>query len=160
MKKMSHFLVGFVGAVLVLGSASAVFAHGHSRAARPPHGGWGVCITVPHPMGKNFPELPEETRIALDALMQEHRSAVEPLREQLEARYLELNALSGSSNARPADISRLAKEVAELRARIRSMDRDFREKIHQELGGLSGPWAGMMGRHGMRGPRHMRGCGW
>ena len=160
MKKMSHFLVGLVGVALVLGSASAVCAHGHFRAAGPPHGGWGACITVPHPRVKNFPELPEETRIALDALIQEHRSAAEPLREQLEARYLELNALSGNSNARPADISRLAKEVAELRARIRSLDRDFREKVRQELGTPLEPWTGMGGGHGMRGPHHMRGCGW
>lgn len=156
MKNMRHFLAGLAGAAMLFGSASAALAYGHSSGM--PDACWGGCAYAQHPENGKCQELSEEKRAALDTLREEHRAAVEPLREQLEARHLELNALSGNPNARPEDISRLAKEAAALHAQIRSADRNFRDKAHKELGVPVGPRAGMKGGRGMRGYHHMRGC--
>lgn len=160
MKNMQHFLTGLACAALVFGFSSTTFARGYGPADRPDGGGAGGCISAPCTMPGNHPGLTEEKRAALDTLMREHRAAVEPLREQLEARHLELNALSVNPNARPEDISKLAKDTAALHARIRSMNLDFREKAQKELGVPLGPRAGMRDGHRMRGYRHMHGCGW
>ncbi|MCH5276228.1 MAG: periplasmic heavy metal sensor [Desulfovibrionaceae bacterium] len=156
MRNMRHFLAGWVGVSLVFCSVSAACAHGHDKAGRL-NGGWDGCFAAPHAMLAPFQGLTEEKRAELDALAREHRAAVEPLREQLEARHLELNALSGNPNMRPEDISRLAKEVAGLRARIRTANQTFREKA-QELGVPVRPRAGMRGACGRRAHPPMRGC--
>lgn len=159
MKNMRHFLAGLVGAALLFGPVSAAFAYGHSIVGMPDCGGGG-CAYAPYPMAGKRLELSEEKRAALNTLMEECRAAMEPLREQLEAKRLELNALSGNPNARPDDISRLAKETAALHTKIRSVGRNFRDKAQKELGVPAGAGTGMKGGHGMRGYHHMRGCNW
>ena len=102
--------------------------------------------------------------------MQERRAAVEPLAQQLEAKRLELNALSRNPNAKSEDISKLAQDVAQLQTQVRAANRDFQDKVQKELGVQMGPRGGMMGGygpmhngmmggygHGMGGNHHMRG---
>lgn len=118
----------------------------------------------------NYQGLTQEKRDALDKLMQERRAAVEPLAQQLEAKRLELNALSRNPNAKSEDISKLAQDVAQLQTQVRAANRDFQDKVQKELGVQMGPRGGMMGGygpmhngmmggygHGMGGNHHMRG---
>lgn len=97
-------------------------------------------------------------------------AAVEPLAQQLEAKRLELNALSRNPNAKSEDISKLAQDVAQLQTQVRAANRDFQDKVQKELGVQMGPRGGMMGGygpmhngmmggygHGMGGNHHMRG---
>lgn len=155
-------MAGLAVSTLVFGSASAAFARGHHGAMMD---GWqGGCNGAPcYNMNGNYPALTQEKRDALDKLMQDRRAAVEPMVQQLEAKRLELNALSRNPNTKPEDISKLAQDVAQLQNQIRTTDRDFQDKVQKELGVQMGPRGGMMGGYGsmhdgMRGGyHHMRG---
>ena len=92
----------------------------------------------------------------MDKLIREHAAATNPLREQLQARRLELDALSRNPNAQPESISRLAGEVAKLSSQLRSSRAEFRDKMAAETGFETMPGA-MGGRGGMMGRGHMDG---
>ena len=167
---MRHLMAGLAVSTLLLGSASAAFARGHHNGYM--MDGWqGGCNGAPcYNLNGNYQGLTQEKRDALDKLMQERRAAVEPLAQQLEAKRLELNALSRNPNAKSEDISKLAQDVAQLQTQVHAANRDFQDKVQKELGVQMGPRGGMMGGygpmhngmmggygHGMGGNHHMRG---
>ena len=153
---MRKIMAGLAVTTLVLGSASLALARGH-------HGGHyggmmngyaGNCGTSCYTGG--YQNLTPEKRAAGDKLIREHAAATNPLREQLQARRLELDALSRNPNAQPESISRLAGEVAKLSSQLRSSRAEFRDKMAAETGFETMPGA-MGGRGGMMGRGHMDG---
>lgn len=159
---MRKIMAGLAVTTLVLGSASFALAHGH-------HGGHhngmmngyagnnGACY-----YNGGYLNLTPEKRAAVDKLVQEYTAAMAPLREQLQAKRLELDALSRNPNSQPESISKLAGEVAKLSSQLRNSGVEFRGKMAQELGVEAMPGAmggygygGMMGRGYMGG--HMNG---
>lgn len=157
---MRKIMAGLAVTTLVLGSASLALARGH-------HGGHyggmmngyaGNCGACYYTGG--YQNLTPEKQAAVDKLIQEHAAATNPLLEQLQAKRLELDALSGNPNARPESISKLAGEVAKLSSQLRNSRIEFRDKMAQEMGsgampGAMGGYGGMMGRGAMGG--HMNG---
>ena len=90
---MRKIMAGLAVTTLVLGSASLALARGH-------HGGHyggmmngyaGNCGTSCYTGG--YQNLTPEKRAAVDKLIREHAAATNPLREQLQAKRLELDAL-------------------------------------------------------------------
>ncbi len=161
---MRNIMAGLAVTTLVLGSASLALARGHNGGH---HNGMmnGTAYS-----NSGYQNLTPEKRAAVDRLIQEHTAATAPLREQLQAKRLELDALSRNPNVKPDKLSKLSGEVAELSARLRSSGDEFRAKIAAETGVKSAP-RGMMG-YGrghmdgghMMGSGHMngnqRGMGW
>lgn len=98
--------------------------------------------------------LSPEKQAAFEAKVKEHMDRVEPLRDKLDAKMLELTALSRNPNTTPATLSQLAGEVSDLRVQLRKEGRTFAESMEKEFG-ISCPGMGMgrgMGMHGgMRG---------
>ena len=85
-------------------------------------------------------------------------SRVSPIQDKLNAKGIELDALSRNPNAKPETISKLANEVAELRSQLRAERMTLGDKMEKELGVQ--PGRGMMG-NGMgyhNGGRHGGGC--
>ena len=120
---MRKIMAGLAVTTLVLGSASLALARGH-------HGGHyggmmngyaGNCGASCYTGG--YQNLTPEKRAAVDKLIREHAAATNPLREQLQARRLELDALSRNPNAQPESISRLAGEVAKLSSSFAAPER-------------------------------------
>ncbi len=165
---MRKIMAGLAVTTLVIGSASFALARGHNGGY---HGGMmgygnnGACY-----YNGGYQNLTPEKQAAVDKLIQEHTAAMAPLREQMQAKRLELNALSDNPNVQPEYISKLAGEVAQLSTQIRNSGAEFRAKMAAEMGfenvpygmGMGGNCGGMMG-NGHMGGRMMGGAhhmGW
>lgn len=158
---MRKIMAGLAVTTLVIGSASLALAHGHNGGH---HGSMmngyagnnGACY-----YNGGYQNLTPEKRAAVDKLIQEYAAATDPLREQLQAKRLELDALSRNPNAQPESISKLAGEVAKLSSRLRDSGAEFRDKMAAETGLAAMPGAmggrGYMGGHMNGGYHHM---GW
>lgn len=151
-------MAGLAVSTLLLGSASAAMAYGH----RGDHMGnyRGGCNGGPcYYTNGNYQGMTQEQRDAMTKLLQERSSALDPMVQQLEAKRLELDALSRNPNAKPETISKLAQEIAELQTQIRKTNDDFRSKVSKETGMPMGARGGMMmdgrGYGHMRGGHHM-----
>ena len=100
-----------------------------------------------------------EKQGAYDAMMKDYYSRVSPIQDKLNAKGIELDALSRNPNAKPETISKLANEVAELRSQLRAERMTLGDEMEKELGVQ--PGRGMMG-NGMgyhNGGRHGGGHG-
>lgn len=142
---MRTLMAGLAVSTLLLGSASAALARGHHNGYMD---GWqGGCNGAPcyNTYGGGYQGLSQEKRDALDKLMQERQTALDPMIQQLEAKRLELNALSRNPNTKPEDISKLAQDVAKLQNQIQTTNRDFQGKVRSEIGIPAGQRGGMMG---------------
>lgn len=131
--KVRNIMAGLAVTTLVLGSASAALARGHhGYMAGGYHGGCnGDCY---YGYAGGYAPLSPEEQQAAEKLIREHAAAVEPLRTQLDAKRLELDALSRNPNAKPEAISKLAEEVAGLSAQLRKAGADFRARLSSEAG--------------------------
>ena len=137
--KISTLIAAFALSAIVFGSGSAF-------AANNPTAGRGAAAA-------GTEALSPEKQSAYEAMMKEHFDRVAPIQDKLNAKSLELNALSRNVNARPETISRLAGEVADLQARLRAERRALGDRMEKELGirgyGMHGGMgAGMMNGHG------------
>ncbi len=133
-----RIMAGLAVTTLVLGTATLTFARGYQgRMAGAYAGNYGACY-----YNAGYQDLTPEKRAAVDKLIQDHVAEVTPLREQLQAKHLELNALSANPNAKPDQISRLSGEVAELSSRLNDTAVSFREKMAAETGFEAMPYGG------------------
>lgn len=154
-------MAGLAVSTLLLGSASAAMAYGHRGGHM--DGYRGGCNGGPcYYANGNYQGMSQEQRDAMTKLMQERASALDPIVQQLDAKRLELDALSRNPNAKPETISKLAQEIADLQGQIRKTNNDFRAKVQKDTGLQMGPRGGMMmdgrGYNGhMRGGHHMMG---
>lgn len=136
--KTRAFVAALAFSALVLGSGVSAFAyHGYGH----PYGG-------PNGMAS----LPSDKQDAYDAMMKDHYDRVAPLRDKLESKRIELEALSRNPNAKPETISALANEVAQLRSQIRAERISLSDKMEKEVGMRAGRGMGGYGgyHHGGR----------
>ena len=142
-------MAGLAASALIVGSASAALAYPHQQGYAS-----GGCYSGPcYYYGGGYQGIPQDKQDVVNKLVQEHLAQVEPLRQALSAKRLELDALSRNPNVEPETISKLAQEVAELQSQIRASGVEFRQKVQQEAGVTFGMGAGC----GNRGMHHARG---
>ena len=131
--KTRALIAAFALSAIVLGSGVSAFAyngyHNYGNHA-------GMYAVSPENQG------------AYDAMMKDYYSRVSPIQDKLNAKGIELDALSRNPNAKPETISKLANEVAELRSQLRAERMTLGDKMEKELG--IQPCRGMMG-NGMMG---------
>lgn len=142
--KTRALIAAFALSAIVLGSGVSAFAyngyHNYGNHA-------GMYAVSPEKQG------------AYDAMMKDYYSRVSPIQDKLNAKGIELDALSRNPNAKPETISKLANEVAELRSQLRAERMTLGDKMEKELG--IQPCRGMMGngRGYHNGGRHGGGHG-
>ena len=131
--KTRALIAAFALSAIVLGSGVSAFAyngyHNYGNHA-------GMYAVSPEKQG------------AYDAMMKDYYSRVSPIQDKLNAKGIELDALSRNPNAKPETISKLANQVAELRSQLRAERMTLGDKMEKELGVQ--PGRGMMG-NGMMG---------
>ncbi len=84
--------------------------------------------------GQKFKDLSSEKQIALEKMFDEQHDKTEPLRDQLFAKNLELDALSKNPNTQPAQIKQLVNEITELRKNLRTQRQAFAAKVEKDFG--------------------------
>ena len=106
-------LAAILAATLFLGAGSAAFARNG---------------------GAMFSNLPPEKQQAVAQIMKDADTRLLPLMEKMQAKRLELNALSRNPNVKPETLSSLAAEIAALGTSIRKERTDRNDKIAAETG--------------------------
>ena len=103
--KTRALIAAFALSAIVLGSGVSAFAYNgyHNNGNHA-----GMSAVSPENQG------------AYDAMMKDYYSRVSPIQDKLNAKGIELDALSRNPNAKPETISKLANEVAELRSQLRA----------------------------------------
>lgn len=102
-----------------------------------------------------------EQQAAIQKIMNDSDKRLDPLMEQMQAKRMELNALSGNTNAKPEIITKLSAEIASLQTQIRNEMNTRNDSIVAQ-GGMNGNMGGYhngMGRHGGRGGHNGMGRG-
>ena len=137
-------MAGLAVTALVFGSASLALARGHHGGMMGGYAGnnGAYCYNI------GYQNLTPEKQAAVNKLIQEHVAEVTPLKTQLQAKHLELRALSGNPNVQPEQISKLAAEVADLSSKLRASGLAFRDKLAAETGIDALPYGGGFGRGG------------
>ena len=75
------------------------------------------------------PELTKEQMAQMDKFCEEHRAALQPLRDQLIQKRMELRALSPNPNVKPEELKALTAEITKLHEQIRTVNDDFYAKM-------------------------------
>jgi zinc resistance-associated protein len=118
-KQISIITVVAILAVMAL-SGSAFARHGDKH-----HDG----EMMPQQMQALTPEQQQQ----LDTIMEQHFTRMEPLREQMWSKHLELDALASNPNTKPETLSKLVQDITALRAQIKterdSMCADIVKKV-------------------------------
>ncbi len=142
--KTRALIAAFALSAIVLGSGVSAFAYS------------GYCNNSDRGA---ISSLSPEKQSAYQAMMKEHFDRISPLRDKLDAKRIELNALSSNPNAKPETLSKLAGEVAELQAQLRTERRALGDRMEKDLGirhgyGMGHGMGGMMDGRGYHGGRH------
>lgn len=155
-------LAGLAVTTLILGSASAALARGHYYGGNyngycGNNGGYNCYNNN----GAGYSDLTPEKQATVEKLIQQHVDKLEPLRQKMDAKLMELEALSNNANAKPEAITKLAEEVADLRAQMRKAGQDLRNTMENETG-IQGNMRGNGSGRGMmgRGMHHNERGGW
>ena len=127
--KTRALIAAFAFSAIVLGSGISALAYN------------GPLDNANH-AGK--PTLSPEKREAYEAMMRDFHNRVSPIYNTMRGKSLELKALARNPNTSPEALSKLAKEVAELRSQLRAERMAFGGKIKKELGVR--PGYAMMGK--------------
>lgn len=142
--KTRTILATIATVALLLGSTSAAFAwHGGNH-----NGGHYGNAAGGYGQGAGAAALSPEKQQAIDVIVKESNSRIMPLMEQLDAKRMELDALSGNPNVKPDTISKLVNEIAALRGQIRTESEARNAKISAEGGVAYGRGYGMRGMRG------------
>jgi len=104
----------------------------------------------------NYNLSPEKAASA-EKIYDRGQAKIQPLRDNLYAKRLELNALSQNPNTKPATIKALAQDITELRQDIREQREIMSNNLEKETGIRAGYHRG--GRGMMGGGRGMMGNG-
>jgi zinc resistance-associated protein len=151
--KINKKIIAVAAAVLLLGGAHSAMAFGHFGGGMMGGGyGGGYCGNFgggygPGMMGGYFGGTAEQQQEFAD-LNSNFYKQMEPKLQQLQAKQMELSALSGNSNAKPEAISKLAQEIAALNAELRQMGQDFQTQMQGKFGANGGAYGPMMGGRG------------
>lgn len=85
-------------------------------------------------MGQAYNSLTPEKRTQFDAMLQDLRDKLTPLRDSLYVKKQELHALQNAANPDVNAVSKAATEITTLRNKMRAEHESFVEKIEKELG--------------------------
>lgn len=101
--------------------------------------GGGLFVTDAHAKRdwhgrQQYETLAPEKQATYDAVMKEYHAKMAPLMEKMMAKRLELNALTGNSNADPKHISALASDIAALQTQIRQERMNLDDRLRTEVG--------------------------
>lgn len=134
---------------ILLGSGTAALAWQHGGGYNGGYGGQGMYGSYNCPYyGNGGQAITPEKQIAIDTILKDSDSRMRPIMDQYNAKRMELDALSGNSNAKPEAISKLASEIASLQGQIRTEMDARNAKIETEGGMARGMWGGNGGRRG------------
>ena len=99
-------------------------------------------------------ELTPEQRQKVDAIFDTFAKRNQPVHEELRAKHMELNALSGNTKVEPEVISKLVADIKELRGKLLAEREAFHAEVEKEVG-VSLPKHGK----GYHGGGYGTGCG-
>lgn len=158
--KINKKIIALATTIVLVGSATSAMAYGGHRGpgnfggnyASCPGGGYGGMGHMGYMMDGN-PNWTAEQRQEYSKMADDFYNSLEPKRQQLQAKHLELGALSNNPNTQPAELSKLANEIAALNSDMRKMGQDFRVKCRGKFGDLA-PAPGMGAGNGHGGGRH------
>lgn len=111
-------------------------------------------------MGYQGEQLAPEKQAQWNAIMEAHHKDVQPLRDALWQKQIELDALAVNPNTKPEDIRVLTNEMMTLRKELQAKKEAVRAKIRQDVGvdvPMRGRCAGGGGCYGQGGRGMWRG---
>lgn len=120
------FLILLVAGFLMLGASSA-WAGAHHWAGYQQR-------AVANPDQPEYQTLSPDQQKQLDALMQEFRQSTQDLRDQVDAKKLELDTLGRTPNPNEETVAKVAQEFVKLRNQLRQERQAFRDKVEKEFG--------------------------
>lgn len=118
---MKRKIIIAAGLLLIGLIATAALAHGGGRG----HGGW-FCESRGMMAGFSGLKLTAEQTIKMDALRDNHKKEVQPLREKMFAKRTELRTLWLETSPDPVKINAVQKEVQALRNQMEEKRTAFR----------------------------------
>ena len=121
-------------------------------------------------------QMSAEDQAAISAMRKAHRQKMAPLHDQMWAKQMEYEALSGNPNIKQSDIQALINDMTKLRAQIRTEREAYFDQIEAKgFAPMGGPgyyghrgwahdgggrgWCGQFGPDGDYGPGHGKGYG-
>lgn len=113
--KIKNVLGCFALAAMLLGGAN--FAHAYY-----------------HGNNNGMVDLTVEQQAQYDDMLNAYHGKVRPLHDKLRLKYMELEAYQNNVNVKPADISKLIKEIASIEDEISLQRADFANNVQDKLG--------------------------
>ncbi|CAK7001018.1 MAG: hypothetical protein DELT_00028 [Desulfovibrio sp.] len=161
MKKTTKILLSSMVAVLVMAAPLAAQAGpgGSGRHGGPHYGQMGGDGPQMMHRGGWFQALAPEKQAAVSALFDEHRTKMEPIREQLWIKRTTLDALSANPNTEPKKIEALVTEMAGLRKQLYTERKALADRVEKETGFRMPYGKGGGFGYGHRGRHHKGGYG-
>lgn len=104
---------------------------GMSEGGRGYHGGQGG---MGYHMGQAYNALTPEKRAQFDTMLQDLRTKMTPLRDDLYVKKQELRALQNATSPDVNAVSKTATEINNLRNKMRAEHEKFVEKVEKDLG--------------------------
>ena len=162
MKKNTSLIVTLAMVALVALASLAIAGNGKGNYGN----GRGDCMgsgNCGRGMGygaTQIDQLSPEKKAAYTKIMAAFRAKVDPLRESMWQKKMELKALSPNPNTQPAEIKGLVKEIGDLHLQMRTERQALNERLEKEIGLKLGRGMGMGGQYdGMKRGGMMRGHG-
>ena len=133
---------------LVAGIAAPLSLVQNAEARGGHQGGAGYGMHM-NGMGGGFSQISPEKQQAATEVMKEFDTRLLPLREQIQAKHMELDALSSNPNTKPESLSKLSAEIAALQTKIRTEYQARDARLSEVTGLAAGPgWGHGRGGHG------------
>lgn len=81
-----------------------------------------------------YQALTPEKQAQFDAIMKEYVQKTAPLRDKLQAKYLELRTLGNSANPDSQAVSKISEEIVALRGQLRQERQAMADKVAKDVG--------------------------
>lgn len=158
MKKNTSLIVTLAMVALVALASLAIAGNGQGnyKNSRGDCMGSGNCGRGMGYGADQIDQLTPEKKAAYVKIMEAFRAKVDPLRESMWQKKMELKALSPNPNTQPAEIKALVKEIGNLHVQMRTERQALNERLEKEIGLKVGR---SMGHNGMKRGGMMRGYG-
>lgn len=81
-----------------------------------------------------YQALTPEKQAQFDAIMKEYVQKTTPIRDKLQAKYLELRTLGNSANPDSQTVSKISEEIVALRGQLRQERQAMADKVAKDIG--------------------------
>ncbi len=154
MNKNKSIMVALIIVTLLSLTSLAMAGQGHGHYGNS-QGGCMAAGSCGGGMGYNaaqINQLTPEKQEAYRKIMDSYRAKVEPLRESMWEKRMELRALAPNPNTQPAEIKALVKEIGALHVQMKTERDNLRNGLEKAIGlklgrGMDGMHHGMRGGH-------------